>query len=68
MGRRLGDHRPREHRHRANARLQPGDGGTVAIEIRPQPPGSLCVGEFTFFSEDNGGGLSTAVYVEFVVE
>jgi hypothetical protein len=41
----------------------------LAIEIGPQTPGIWCIGEFTFFSEDNGGGLATeTVYVEFVVE
>jgi hypothetical protein len=51
-----------------NPRLEPGEEAVVAIEIGPQTPGIWCVGEFTFFSEDNGGGLSTAVYVEFEVE
>jgi hypothetical protein len=52
-----------------NPRLAPGEGAVVAIEIGPQPPGIWCIGEFVFFSEDNGGGLATeTVYVEFVVE
>lgn len=52
-----------------NSRLAPGQGAVVAIEIGPQTPGIWCIGEFVFFSEDNGGGLATeTVYVEFVVE
>jgi hypothetical protein len=52
-----------------DARLQPGEGAAMAIEIGPQPLGIWCIAEFTFFSEDNGGGLSTGiVYVEFEVE
>jgi hypothetical protein len=52
-----------------DARLQPGQGAVVAVQIGPQTTGIWCIGEFTFFSEDNGGGLATdVVYVEFVVE
>jgi hypothetical protein len=50
-------------------RLEPGQGAAVAIEIGPQTPGIWCVGEFTFYSADGGGGLaSDTIYVEFVVE
>lgn len=52
-----------------NPRLEPGQGAPVAIQIGPQTPGIWCIGEFTFYSEDGGGGLATdTVYVEFVVE
>ena len=50
-------------------RLEPGQGAAVAIEIGPQTPGIWCIGEFTFYSADGGGGLaSDTIYVEFVVE
>jgi len=49
--------------------LEPGQGAAVAIEIGPQTPGIWCIGEFTFYSADGGGGLaSDTIYVEFVVE
>jgi hypothetical protein len=52
-----------------NPSLAAGEGAVVAIEIGSQPTGIWCIGEFTFYSEDNGGGLATdTVYVEFVVE
>jgi hypothetical protein len=51
------------------ASLAPGDGAVVAIEIGPQTVGVWCVGEFVFFSEDNGGGVATeTVYVEFAIK
>ena len=49
--------------------LEPGQGAAVAIEIGPQTPGIWCIGEFTFYSADGGGGLaSDTIYVELVVE
>ena len=49
--------------------LRAGQGAAAAVEIGEITGSVPCTGEFTFFSENNGGGLATdTIHVEFVVE
>ena len=50
-------------------RLEAGEGAVLAVEIGDVSESVQCEAEFTFFSEDNGGGLSTdTIQVQFVIE
>jgi hypothetical protein len=49
--------------------LPPGQGAAVAVEIGELTDTVPCTGDFTFYSENNGGGSATdTVHAEFVVE
>jgi len=39
--------------------LAPGQGAVVAVNIGSQVAGAWCIADFTFYSEDDGGGLPT---------
>jgi hypothetical protein len=49
--------------------LAPGQGAAVAVEVGQLIGPVPCESQFTFYSEDNGGGFATdVIHVEFVVE